>query len=114
MAFGEWLFKELYAAAPPHAHEFKNGFEFLRGVQNVIHVEVKKLHPDALLPEFNFLNETENSLTMVYESPRHLCYLCEGLILGLSKLTNEKLLTTQSECVHESGERCVIEVTREP
>jgi len=112
-AFGEWLFKELYSMAPPDAHDFKDTFEFLHGVQNVIHVEVKKLNPDAILPEFTFLEESENHLSMVYESPRHLCYFCEGLIKGLAQHTGESVSTSQSECVHEGGQRCVIEVNRQ-
>lgn len=111
-AFGEWMFSELYQAAPPQVHDFKDGFAFLRGVQNVIHLEVKKLNPDAILPEFKFIEQTDNTLLMEYISPRHLCYFCEGLIKGMSKQTGETLNTSQHECVHEGGERCLIQVSR--
>lgn len=113
MAFGNWLFKKFYMAAPPEAHSFKDVFEFLHAVQDFIHVEVKKLNPDAVLPEFEFLSETENHLSMVYKSPRYLCYFCEGLIQGLSAHTGQNVTTKQSECVHEKGQRCVIEVSKE-
>lgn len=112
-AFGEWLFKELYQAAPADVHNFKDTFKFLHAVQNVIHVEVKKLNPDAVLPEFTFLNESENHLSILYESPRHLCYFCEGLIKGLAQHTGEVITTSQSECVHAGGQQCVIEVNRQ-
>ena len=74
VAFGKWLFKELYAMAPPEAHNFNDPFVFLKGVQNVIHVEVKKLNPDVILPEFKFLEETSTSLTFEYCSPRKMHY----------------------------------------
>ena len=77
-AFGKWVFIKLYHAAPANVHDFKDVFEFLHAVENVIHVEVKKLNPDAILPEFEFLSETESKLTMVYKSPRGLCHFCEG------------------------------------
>ncbi len=111
-AFGKWLFNKLLALAPSHAHEIDNTFDFLHAVQNLIHVEVKKLNPDALLPEFTFIEQSETELSMVYESPRHLCFLCEGLIHGLAEHTNEKIQTHQSECVHENGSQCIINVRK--
>ncbi len=111
-SFGHWVFKKLYQAAPAEAHDFKDVFEFLHAVENVIHVEVKKLNPDAILPEFEFLSETDRTLTLLYKSPRHMCYFCEGLIKGLSEHTGQPVEVCQSECVHEQGQRCVIEVTK--
>jgi predicted hydrocarbon binding protein len=111
-AFGKWVFKELYNIAPPGAHDFKDVFEFLHAVQNFIHVEVKKLNPDALLPEFEFLSETTETLTFHYQSPRKLCFFCEGIIHGLAEHTGQAITVTQSECEHEGHERCVLEVKK--
>jgi predicted hydrocarbon binding protein len=111
-AFGEWMFKELYALAPPGAHNFVDVFEFLHGVQNIIHVEVKKLYPDALIPEFDFLFESEKILRFHYKSPRKLCHFCEGLVYGLSKHVNQKVTVTHIECERNNDERCVIEVIK--
>ena len=85
---------------------------FLHAVQDVIHIEVKKLNPDAILPEFEFIAETDDHLSLIYKSPRHLCYFCEGLIHGLAQHTGQEVKVSQSECVHESGHRCVIEVSK--
>ncbi len=111
-AFGKWVFKELYNLAPPGAHDFKDVFEFLRAVQYFIHVEVKKLNPDALLPEFEFLSETPNQLSFHYQSPRKLCYFCEGIVHGLAEHTGQEVKVSQSECEHEGDQRCVIEVEK--
>ena len=111
-AFGQWMFKELLLAAPPEAHKFTDVFEFLYGVQAVIHVEVKKLNPEAILPEFEFIQETDNSLPFHYISPRHMCYFCEGIIQGLAAHTGQTVSVEQPECVHEGGERCVMKVTK--
>jgi predicted hydrocarbon binding protein len=110
--FGKWVFKELYAAAPPQAHNFKDVFEFLHGVQNVIHIEVKKFNPDALLPEFEFIHESPTELTFHYKSPRKLCYFCEGLIRGLAEHTGQTVSVSQTECEHEGGQRCLIKVEK--
>ena len=47
--------------------------DFLLTVDSVIHVEVRKLYPEAGLPEFTYNNGQLNKLTMVYKSPRKLC-----------------------------------------
>lgn len=112
IAFGKWIFKELYALAPPGTHDFIDVFEFLHGVQNIIHVEVKKLYPDVFLPEFNFLFESEKTLRFHYKSPRKLCYFCEGLVYGLSQHVNQEVTITHVECEHDNDTRCVIEVTK--
>ncbi|MCF2950431.1 heme NO-binding domain-containing protein [Paraglaciecola aquimarina] len=111
-AFGKWVFKELYNAAPPGVHDFKDVFEFLHAVQDFIHIEVKKLNPDALLPEFEFLSESATQLSFHYQSPRKLCYFCEGLVRGLAEHTEQKVIVTQSECEHEGDKRCVLEVEK--
>lgn len=93
-AFGRWLFKELHAAAPTDVHQYPDVFTFLRGVQDVIHVEVKKLNPDVLLPEFDFLEETKDSITFRYRSPRKMVKFCEGLLYGLADFVNQKVKVT--------------------
>lgn len=111
-AFGKWVFKELYEVAPAGAHDFNDVFTFLHAVQDFIHIEVKKLNPDALLPEFEFLFESDTKVSFHYQSPRKLCYFCEGLVHGLAEHTGQKISVAQSECEHDGGKRCVIEVEK--
>jgi hypothetical protein len=112
IAFGRWLFKELYLAAPPDVHQFKDVFSFLHGVQNVIHVEVKKLNPDVLLPEFDFISETATEMQFRYRSPRNMCHFCEGLIYGLAEHTNQKVEVTHCKCVHVGDDECILKVKK--
>tara|TARA_R110000744_G_scaffold74015_7_gene148050 strand:+ start:496 stop:1131 length:636 start_codon:yes stop_codon:yes gene_type:complete len=112
IAFGQWMFEQLLQAAPPEAHKFTDVFKFLYGVQNVIHVEVKKLNPEAILPEFEFLEETPTTLSFHYISPRKLCYFCEGIVQGLASHTGQQVIVEQTECEHEGDERCVMKVTK--
>jgi predicted hydrocarbon binding protein len=111
-AFGKWVFKDFYNLAPASAHDLKDVFEFLHVVQDFIHIEVKKLKPDALLPKFEFLSETPKQLTFHYHSPRKLCFFCEGIVHGLAQHTGQDVKVSQSECEHEGDQRCVIEVEK--
>jgi len=47
-----------------------------------IHVEVRKLYPDAELPTFTCDTSTPGRLTMLYRSSRPFADLAEGLIAG--------------------------------
>lgn len=57
-------------------------FDFLESVEGHIHVEVRKLYPDAELPTFQVESRTASRMTMVYRSPRRMEALAEGMIIG--------------------------------
>lgn len=63
----------------------------LREVDRHIHVEVKKLYPDAELPVFYYHDIDESRLQLTYESSRNLPDLAEGLIEGCANHFNEQL-----------------------
>jgi predicted hydrocarbon binding protein len=83
---------------------------FLASVHNVIHVEVKKLHPDTLLPTFEFEDNSSDTLTMIYSSERKLCYLAEGLIEGVGEVFDESIDIQQTACMHDGAEKCRLEL----
>lgn len=83
---------------------------FLESVHDVVHVEVKKLHPDTLLPEFTYECTGDAQLTMLYASPRKLCHLAEGLILGTSEIFKEDIVMAHTECMHHGADRCRLEL----
>ena len=76
----------------------------------VIHPEVLKLYPEATPPMFSVESSDDQLTTMRYTSPRQLCFLAEGLIHGAAEHYATAVTVTQSECVHEGGTSCVIEV----
>lgn len=94
--------------------EFMQGHtarSFLLSLQDVIHVEVKKLHPDTLLPTFEYEAHGGNEqLTMFYSSPRRLCHLAEGLIAGAGEVFSEKITLNHPECLHHGAARCRLDL----
>lgn len=78
--FGHHLFKTFVRQYPSMIGVAKNGFEFLSFVDGHIHVEVRKLYPDAELPHFTTEMIEENKMEMIYTSSRKLSDLAEGLI----------------------------------
>ena len=55
---------------------------FLLSIDGVIHVEVKKLYPEAILPKFRYETLSNGNLEMYYNSDRKLKHVAKGLILG--------------------------------
>ncbi len=69
------LFPQFFAAQPDF-------FGFLASVDNYIHVEVRKLYPDAELPSFHVVERHADEISLRYASTRHLADLAAGLIAG--------------------------------
>lgn len=90
-AFGIHLFGQF---AKGYGHFFADGgdaFTFLAGIENYIHIEVKKLYPDAELPTFEIQKLADKQLEMVYKSERGFADFAEGLILGCVKYFEEDI-----------------------
>jgi hypothetical protein len=89
-AFGQYLFKSFTKNYAHFIHRAANAFDFLESIHNYIHVEVRKLYPDAQLPVFQTHRPDAQTLVMIYESERKMAPLAHGLIDGCLTHFNEK------------------------
>lgn len=80
--FGRYLFARFALLYPVFFEGIEDAKSFLAGIEDVIHVEVRKLYPDAELPRFEARWPRSDTLELVYRSERHLADLAEGLIEG--------------------------------
>lgn len=80
--FGQQLFARFVGSYPQFFAGVQSTFDFLTNIEGYIHVEVRKLYPDADLPTFEYDTSEPGRLTMVYRSSRPFAALAEGLILG--------------------------------
>ncbi|MCA3178144.1 MAG: heme NO-binding domain-containing protein [Burkholderiaceae bacterium] len=80
-AFGHHLFGRFAVSHPTFFGGISNAFDFLERIEDVIHAEVLKLYPDALLPRFDVTRQGD-AMTLVYRSSRHFEDLAHGLIEG--------------------------------
>jgi|TARA_B110000261_G_C13082475_1_gene356485 hypothetical protein len=78
--FGRFVFPYLIGKHSYIIEKYSNPLELIAGIENHIHVEVKKLYDDAELPTFSVAKKTENSLTLIYTSSRGLTYFAIGLM----------------------------------
>lgn len=81
-AFGKHLFGQLAAAYPNALAEVNGPLDLMETIENTIHVEVKKLYPDAELPTIDAKRVSPNELDLTYRSSRPFAILAGGLIMG--------------------------------
>ncbi|UJF20024.1 heme NO-binding domain-containing protein [Vibrio sp. SS-MA-C1-2] len=110
--FGEAVFLNLLNTVLPdiQLRESDSCFQFIRHVEEYIHVEVKKLYPDAKPPCFKFISENETQLVMEYASARCMSHVCLGLIKGCAKHFNQKV-DVQLDPVTQDGSQVQFTIT---
>ena len=95
--FGFALFNLLAQTYPGLIEHCKDSFALISAIDNFIHVEVKKLYPDADLPRFKILQKGTDRLTVQYESTRGFSDLAEGLFEGCFQFFGEDVETTSHD-----------------
>ncbi|WP_298417691.1 heme NO-binding domain-containing protein [uncultured Kordia sp.] len=80
LTYAEHFFSVIESSYPGLLATYKDPIEMLASIENHIHVEVRKIYPDAELPTFVVEEKTENSLTMIYKSSRAMHHFGLGLM----------------------------------
>lgn len=99
--FGSHLagrFLELY---PSFFKSTTGLFDFLNTVDQHIHVEVKKLYPEAELPLFDTEGLDKNKMKMTYRSKRPFADLAEGLILGSADIFKDSIRIERDDSMED-------------
>ena len=109
--FGKHLFGRFSQRYPSFFEGVTDPFEFLKNIDNYIHVEVKKLYPDAELPRFYHEQKSTNKLTMYYLSSRHFEDLAVGLVTGCLAHFNTDGKVEKSEGMYQGENAIKIDIT---
>ncbi len=78
--YGRFLFGQFVTLYPGFFKGTSSSLDFAASIEDVIHVEVRKLYPDAELPSFKVIERTPDRLRLRYQSDRHLGDLAQGLM----------------------------------
>jgi len=97
--FGQSVFKNLYNTLPNNSslQDCKTTFQFIKLVEDYIHIEVKKLYPEANPPAFEFISESKTEMVFDYLSVRCMSHVCFGLIEGCAEFYNQSLAITMDK-----------------
>lgn len=111
-AFGMHLFGRLVNLYPQFLDGETSIMGFVPKVENYIHHEVRKLYPDATLPSFVIEEAGPDHLVFVYQSPRPLGDLAEGMLLGCMEHFHEDVELKRQDMPVQSGGRSRFTLTR--
>ncbi|MBC7728192.1 MAG: heme NO-binding domain-containing protein [Microbacteriaceae bacterium] len=78
--FGGHLLHRFAAAHGDMFARHGNLFDFVASIHDEIHVEVRKLYDQAALPSFTVLSRDDRELRLLYQSPRAMEQLAQGLL----------------------------------
>jgi hypothetical protein len=102
--YGRYMFRSFKRHYGHFIDRCDTAFELLNSVQHYIHVEVRKLYPDAELPHFTITQHSETHLTMHYQSERKLGDFAQGLIEGCLAHYRERATVTQIRRESDGGD----------
>ena len=102
-AFGAHLFNHFVHAHGDTLGNVKSTEELLSQVENRIHVEVRKLFPDAELPTIGFVQLDSNTSEVTYNSKRPFADLAEGLISAAIEHFNDPIKLTREDLPPADG-----------
>ena len=80
LVYAEHFFSVLEDSYPGLLATYKDPIEMISSIEDHIHVEVRKIYPDAELPTFIVEEKTEDSLVMIYKSSRAMHHFGLGLM----------------------------------
>lgn len=97
LAYGQYLFFRFRDLMPQFFDGKNTVFDFLESVHGTIHVEVKKIYPDAQLPHFQTQRVDKDTFSMTYSSRCPFADFAEGLIRGCIDYYQEPIALTSQD-----------------
>ena len=80
LVYAEHFFGVIEKSYPGLLATYKDPIEMISSIENHIHVEVRKIYPDAELPTFEVIEKTKNHLVLDYTSSRAMHHFGLGLM----------------------------------
>lgn len=103
-AYGQYMFVTFTRSYRHFIDHVDTAFSLLSSIQHHIHVEVRKLYPDAELPHFTVHQPAPNHLVMLYDSERKLSAFAHGLIEGCLSHFGEQASVTKTNLVPDGSQ----------
>ncbi|ESP94569.1 MULTISPECIES: heme NO-binding domain-containing protein [Pseudoalteromonas] len=93
--FGKWLYPRLSGLLPKQFTDYAHPAYVLKQLDDLHHVELKKLYPDAQPPKFQYCALSPIEANLIYTSPRRMFDLVEGVLAGMAQFYGVPLHVTK-------------------
>ena len=90
LVYGEHFFSVIENNYKDLLSLYKTPIDMLSSIENHIHIEVRKIYPDAELPTFEVIHKDANKLVMIYKSSRAMYRFGLGLMNKTFEYFNTK------------------------
>ncbi|SEB50584.1 Haem-NO-binding [Tenacibaculum sp. MAR_2009_124] len=90
---------------------YKNAFQLISSIEEHIHVEVRKMYPDAELPFFETHESSDSKLVIEYHSERAMYSFAQGLIERSLEHYNENATVTK-KLLTDSGTKVLFTIVK--
>lgn len=110
--YGEHLLGRFAAKYPTHFEGVQDTFQMLEKLDGTIHVEVKKLYPEAELPTFAARRVEHDRLELLYRSKKPLSTLAYGLIAGCAGHFGEQISIQMNDRSTDDGTEVLFDLRR--
>ena len=105
---GKYMFPVLADRYPVFLDNLRSPLEFLKSVNDVIHVEVDKLFEQSNPPLIKVEDVNHNKARLRYYSERKLCKLVEGLLDGVADYFGQKISYSHQQCMRDGARECIL------
>ncbi|GAB6144538.1 heme NO-binding domain-containing protein [Desulfocicer niacini] len=102
--FGKHLFNSFSRLYAYLITDIKDTFGLLDNIEDFIHVEVKKLYPDAQLPTIDTRMVEPDTMELIYRSRRKMGHLAHGLMMGCAACFGETMEIQMENLVPDASE----------
>ncbi|MGG8497472.1 heme NO-binding domain-containing protein [Tenacibaculum sp. TC6] len=110
-SYGLYFFDSLKNGYPYIFNYYKTAFELIAGIEKHIHVQVRKIYPDAELPYFINHEEDDSKLVIEYQSERAMYAFAQGLMERTLEHYNEKA-TIKKEFLNDKGTKVLFTLVK--
>ncbi len=104
--FGEFCFPILAEIFCKTSAMPETAMEMLRATEHEIHVEVRKLDPEAMPPLIQLEEQIGDKSLLRYQSARRLCPYFEGLLQGLADRYACSVELEKLSCMKSGADAC--------
>ncbi|HXI14323.1 MAG TPA: heme NO-binding domain-containing protein [Thermoanaerobaculia bacterium] len=111
--FGEFLALGLLRMYGSLLNKEWRTLEVVENTETTIHRVVRMKHKDAAPPYLRAARTGSHQVTVTYDSPRRLCQVAVGIVLGMARHFGDNITIRQERCMHRGDSECLLIVEQE-
>lgn len=108
--FGHFIVSPLCKIYAPFISPEWTALDLLENTESAIHRTVRLKNPNASPPALTVKRLSEDEVEIIYRSPRKLCRLAQGIIVGIGARYDQQLEVREPTCMKQGAEFCTFRI----